>query len=112
MKDILNVLLSSYTQHARTCSPSGSSHMNRVPSFEGSPFLRQRKSRSVIIPGVGPVKLRHGSSHSHSQYSSGVGLPNFDPDRIPDDLMSLEDFLAESEKTPNRVCSAILSLCL
>lgn len=50
------------------------------------------------------MRLRHGSSHSHSLYGSGVGLPNMDPDRIPDDLMSLEDFLAESQKTPNRVC--------
>ena len=57
--------------------------------------------------GVTPLKLRSGSTHSQLRYSGGAGLPNLDPDKIPDDLMSLEDFLAESEKTPNRVCSVM-----
>lgn len=49
---------------------------------------------------MGPVKLRHASAH----ITYGHSGPNMDPSNIPDDLMSLEDFLAESEKTPNRVC--------
>ena len=53
------------------------------------------------LPGMGVVKLRHGTARP--QFASPTGAPNFDPDRIPDDLISLEDFLAESEKHPNRV---------
>ena len=83
------------------CSLAGSNLRSRQPVFEGSPFLRPRKTRSVNLSGV---KLRHNSSRSQSQYGSGVVVPSLDPDRIPDDVMSLEDFLAESEKTPNRVC--------
>ena len=64
----------------------------RAPTAEGSPFLRQKKSRSYTLPGLGPVKLRHGPAPS----------PSLEPDRA-DNLLSLEDFLAEANKTPNRV---------
>ena len=66
----------------------------RAPTAEGSPFLRQKKSRSYTLPGIGPVKLRHGP----------VASPSMEPDRS-DNLLSLEDFLAEANKTPNRVCA-------
>ena len=91
--------------HTHSHSSTGPNLIPRPSTFENSPFLRPRKGRSINIPGVGPVKLRHGASHSY--YGSGCS----DPDKIPDDLMSLEDFLAESEKTPNRVRDT-LSVCV
>ena len=82
--------------HTHISGAAGSGLIPRAPTLEGSAVLRSRKGRSVNIPGMGNVKLRHGVSHS---YYGGYT----DPDRTPDDLMSLADFLAESEKTPNRV---------
>ena len=84
---------------------SGAGLIPRAATFDGSPFIRHRKNRggSLILPGMGPVKLRHGSTHIPYGHSG----PNMDPGNIPDDLMSLEDFLAESEKTPNRVCICV-----
>ena len=75
----------------------------RAPTAEGSPFLRQKKSRSYTLPGIGPVKLRHGPAPS----------PSMEPDRA-DNLLSLEDFLAEANKTPNRVskCNIVYAYCI
>ena len=86
-------------------TPCSSGLVPRAPTFDGSPFLRPRKNRgaAVNLPGMGQVKLRPGSTHTP--------LHNFDPGNIPDDLMSLEDFLAESEKTPNRVSGGVVWVC-
>lgn len=97
--------------HFSLDSAGGPTLIPRSATLDGSPFLRPRKNRggTVNLPGMGVVKLRHGTSHHQPlQFPSpgpGVpmGGPNLDPDRIPDDLMSLEDFLAESVKQPNRV---------
>lgn len=85
-------------------SPCSAGLVPRAPTFDGSPFLRPRKNRAaaVNLPGMGAVKLRPGSTHAP--------LQNFNPGNIPDDLMSLEDFLAESEKTPNRVGGGVASV--
>lgn len=64
----------------------------RAPTLDGSSVLRPRKGRSYTLPG-GMVRVRR----PHAASSPNIGA------EIPDDLMSLEDFLAESEKTPNRV---------
>ncbi len=61
----------------------------RAPTLEGSPFLRPRKGRSYTLPA--------GVTRPHAASS-----PSVQPESV-DDLMSLEDFLAESDKTPNRV---------
>ena len=66
--------------------------------MDGSQFLRPRKNRAYTLPGLGPVKMRRGG---HS--AAAIASPIVEPERSTDDLMSLEDFLAESEKTPNRV---------
>ena len=54
--------------------------------------------------------MRHGhmnTLHVPTPGSGGAGAEP--PDRVIDDLMSLEDFLAESEKTPNRVSPKALT---
>ena len=70
--------------------PDGSTLIPRAPTFDGSPFLRPRKPRSYTMPA--------GMKRPHSHAS----IPSIEQERI-DELMSLEDFLAESDKTPNRV---------
>ena len=68
----------------------------RVPTAEGRPFLQQKKSRSYTLPpqaGLGPVKLRHSPAPS----------PSMEPDRADSNLLSLEEFLALANETPNRV---------
>ena len=94
-----------YKQLYPALTPCSSGLVPRAPTFDGSPFLRPRKNRgaAVSLPGMGQVKLRPGSTHTP--------LHNFDPRNIPDDLMSLEDFLAESEKTPNRVSEGVVWVC-
>lgn len=62
--------------------------------MDGSPFIRPRKTRANTLPGGAGVKLRH----AHAGASSG-----FEPERSDTNLITLEDFLAESEKTPNKV---------
>lgn len=76
-----------------------SSLVPRAPTSDGSPFLRTRKGRSYTLP-TGAVRLRHPRE-----------LASAEADGPPDDLMSLEDFLAESEKTPNRVNNAYTVNC-
>lgn len=63
----------------------------RAPTMDGSPFLRPRKNRSYTMPSVKYNK------HTHASSSPSVEA------ELADDLMSLEDFLAENDKTPNRV---------
>ncbi len=71
---------------------SRNSYVPRAPTLDGSPFIRPRKNRANTLPGG--VKLRH----AHIGASSG-----FEPERLDNNLITLEDFLAESEKTPNKV---------
>ena len=73
--------------------------------MDGSPFLRQKKTRSYTLPGIGAVKMRHGHSHA-------AASPVIEPERSSDNLISLEDFLAESEKTPNKVRRKRNLLCV
>ena len=73
-------------------SPSSAGQSGLIPrgptSMETPPYIR--KKRSNTMPGN--VKLRHPPASS----------PQIMPD-INEHLMSLEDFLAESDRTPNRV---------
>lgn len=69
--------------------PAGASSLiPRAPTLD--PFVRPRRGRSYTLPAG--AKIRH-PTHASS--------PGFEPERT-DELMSLEDFLAESDKTPNR----------
>ncbi len=71
-----------------------SSYVPRAPTLDGSPFMRPRKARSYTLPGIGAVKMRHAQAGA---------LSSLEPERSDNNLITLEDFLAESEKTPNKV---------
>ena len=76
-----------------------SSLIPRAPTLDGNPFIRPRRGRSYTLPAGSKLKRpTHASS------------PSFQPERT-DELMSLEDFLAESDKTPNRVSIFCTRVC-
>ena len=76
--------------------------MSRAPTLEGSPFMRPRKVRSYTLPGMGAVKMRRGQASAAS--------PSVEPEKS-DGLISLEDFLAENDKTPNKVYTVTREFC-
>ena len=71
---------------------SGSSHTLSA----GSP------GSGTSFPALGMPPYGYDGSMSSSQSISPSS--SMEADNRPDNLMSLEDFLAEANKTPNRVC--------
>ena len=75
-------------------APDINQFLPRGPLLAGSSpvTLRKRKTQSMIVP----------SSHDGPSIGSSAVTPFMLPEK-QSDVMSLEEFLAETNKTPNRV---------
>lgn len=95
---------------------SGGSNENLDP-MGSAPDVNQMQARGPFLPGATPVTLRQRKTQSLivpsstdvlSSLSSASYLPGGPRDKSSPDVMSLEEFLAETNKTPNRVHSVIV----
>ena len=95
---------------------SGGSNENLDP-MGSAPDVNQMQARGPFLPGATPVTLRQRKTQSLivpsstdvlSSLSSASYLPGGPRDKSSPDVMSLEEFLAETNKTPNRVHSMIV----
>ena len=76
-------------------APDVNQYVPRGPFLTTPVTLRQRKTQSLIVPSSADVLPSSLSSVSY--------LPGGPRDKSSPDVMSLEEFLAETVKTPNRV---------